>query len=144
MVRDATATDVPRIVAMGQRFAATSEYATKLPVTPTHLEALAHHLLTSADGALFVAEQGDTVIGMLAMTVYTHPMTGARVASELAWWMEPEYRGRDGVRLLRRAEQWAKGQQADHVVMIAPNDRVSALYATVGYTKAETVFEKRV
>ena len=43
---------------------------------------------------------------MIGLLLFENPITGEPTVSELFWWVEPEARG-SGVRLLKRAEQWA-------------------------------------
>jgi N-acetylglutamate synthase-like GNAT family acetyltransferase len=144
VIRVATTEDVPRIVEMGMAFAEDSEYADKLPVTAAHLDAMAANLIDGPTSDVLVAEKQGRVVGMVALTVYRHPMTGLLVASELAWWVDADARGSLGVRLLRAAEAWARAHHAAHLTMIAPNDHVAKFYGAVGFQKAETVFEKRL
>ena len=126
-IRPATEADVPQIVAMSVHFLDTL-YAGALVGSAPHL-------------AAFV--QADRVIGMAVVHVYEHPMSGELVASELAWWVEPERR-RAGVRLLRAIEQWARDQGAAVMQMIAPTPRVGAFYTAIGYAPVETLFQRRL
>lgn len=142
IVREANDTDVPAIVRMGQRFAR-MVYGDKLADNPTQIAALAQQLMTSPDGALFVAEKGGAVVGMIGLLAYLHPMSGERIATEMAWWVEPEHRG-IGMRLLKRAETWAVAQQALVFQMIAPTPDVERFYARVGFSKVETTYQRRL
>lgn len=143
MIRRATVEDVPRIVAMGVRFAATPDYAAIVAVKPEMLETLARNVLANPDGVIFVAERDGTAIGMIALITYPHPLTGERVACELVWWVEPDARG-VGVRLLRTAERWAKEHGAAVLHMIAPNARVGQFYHAVGYEPIESTWQRRM
>lgn len=141
-VREAVDDDVPTIVRMGQRFAR-MVYGDKLGDNPAQIAALAQQLMTSADGAVFVAEKGGTVVGMIGLLAYAHPMSGERIATEMAWWVEPEHRG-IGMRLLRRAETWATEQHARVFQMIAPTVDVARFYERVGFDKVETTYQRRL
>jgi GNAT superfamily N-acetyltransferase len=63
------------------------------------------------------------------------------MAFEVVWWVEPEARG-DGVRLLRAAEDWAIEQGIGKMQMVAPNERVGALYERMGYLPVETSYQR--
>lgn len=141
MIRRAEPRDVPGIVAMGLRFAAESDYGSKLPVVPDVIARTVARVATSDEGLLLVSESEESLTGMIALVLYEHPFSGERFASELVWWVEPEARG-VGVRLLRAAEEWARGSGAGRMQMIAPNERVGALYDRLGYSKLETTYQR--
>ena len=141
-IRQATAEDVPAIAAMGHEFVSTSTYAAHMQTEPARLEALAGTILTNPDAAMWVCVRDEQPIGMLAMAMVTHPMSGDRIASEIVWWMNPSARGA-GVRLLRTAERWAKDRGAVAVHMIAPTERVGQLYAAIGYAPVEVNYYRR-
>lgn len=142
MIRLATDEDVPAIVAMGQEFAETSTYREQMRTDPARLEAVALGILGNPDAAMWVCERDGTLIGMLAMLLVTHPMSGDRIASEIVWWMNPTARGA-GVRMLRAAEQWAQDNAAVAVHMIAPTERVGTFYAAIGYAAVEVNYYRR-
>lgn len=141
-IRPADAQDVPRIVEMGVRFIAESEYWRLGTASVDKLTALALHLMEH--GAMFVAEQDGAVVGMVGGFFYEHPMVDATIANEAVWWVEPEARGMVGKALRETFEQWAHERQATHVVMVAPNDRVGRHYEKVGYSTLERAFLRRV
>lgn len=141
MIRKAVADDMARLVEMGQRFAAETEYAAFISIDADRLAQTIANVTASPDGAVLVSEAGDKAKGMIAMIVYDHPYSGQRTAFELVWWVDPEARG-DGVRLLRAAEEWARDQGATAMQMVAPNERVGALYRRLGYEPVETSFQR--
>lgn len=142
MIRTATVKDIPAIVRMGLRFAET-EYQGFLPATPEALTAMAHAVMDGQNAVLFVSEQSGDVAGMLAASSYVQPMTGETIATEMAWWMDPEARGsREALRLLAAAETWAKSRGAAKFQMIAPTDHVGKFYERLGFTKIETHYQR--
>jgi len=144
VIRVANRSDVLAIVRMGLRFAG-GEYAPWIEATPEALASFAERLIGSDDATIFLAESDGAVMGMLAVMVYPHPMSGARVASELCWWIEPEARGgRTALRLVRAAEQWAVDHDARVLQMIAPTARVGEFYEALGYGRVETTYQRRV
>jgi GNAT superfamily N-acetyltransferase len=90
---------------------------------------------------ILVSGSDATITGMIAMLAYDHPFSGERMAFEVVWWVEPEARG-DGVRLLRAAEDWAMEQGIGKMQMVAPNERVGALYERLGYLPVETSYQR--
>lgn len=140
-MRDATDADVDAIVAMAQRFLASSTYAPHVLANPTHMRTLALHLIDSPDGTVIVAEHDETLVGMIGCLCYPHVLSGVRVCGELVWWVEPEHRG-IGLRLLDDAEQWARDHGALEMHMVAPTVDVERIYARRGYTPLERTFTR--
>lgn len=144
-IREAVAADLMMVVSMAARFIEESEYADKIASSAPDVEAFALRLMEGEDAALFVAERDGAIIGMIGLWVFRHPFSGERVASELAWWVEPEHRQSSaGRRLLSAAEAWASGRGAVSLHMIAPNAHVEQFYQRVGYSKVEVTYERRL
>ncbi|HET8644054.1 MAG TPA: GNAT family N-acetyltransferase [Vicinamibacteria bacterium] len=128
---------------MSARFALESEYAGVIRVDPERVAETIANVATSDNGAIFVAGDEGDPRGMIVLVAYDHPYSGERTAYELAWWMEPEARSDgDGLRLLRAAEEWGREVGAKTMYMVAPNDRVGALYQRLGYAKVETSYQR--
>lgn len=142
MIRRALPEDMDRLIEMGQRFVAETEYAGLIKADPERITETVMRIATNPDGAIFVSGNG-SVTGMIAMLIYEHPFSGERMASEMAWWVEPEARG-SGVKLLRAAEEWARERGAVAVQMVAPTERVGALYSRLGYKAFETSYQRRL
>lgn len=140
-IREATRADLPRLVAMGRRFLAEAEYQGVIAENPAQMDALAGRLIDGYDSVILVTEDMSGPVGMIGLLAYRHLLSGEPVAGEVFWWVEPERR-RDGVRLLRAAEQWARDSGAVFLQMIAPNDRVGRFYEAVGYQKVETSYQR--
>lgn len=156
-VRIGTIDDIDRIVEMSINFLLLTPFGRLLGGEPKP-ELLAQMIaITLANGVIMVAEtdvatviDGDTfleqrVIGMLALYVATHPLTGLPMGDEIAWWVEPEHRnGRAGWLLYRATERWAREHGLSMIKMVAPADdpSVGAFYVRLNYTPAETVYLK--
>lgn len=144
-IREATAADLPRVVAMFGAFVAGSQYANYIGNDPTHAAAMMQRLIDGDESALFVVDSEEGVIGMLGVLIFVQPFSGELVASELFWWLDPTHRGH-GVWLLRRGESWAKQRGAQRMTMMAPIDkpRVAEIYQAVGYTEIERVYSRNL
>jgi GNAT superfamily N-acetyltransferase len=142
-IRTATTADLDGLVTMGRHFIEQTPYATRIAHNPTQMRALAVHLMTSPDGAVFVAERDMRLVGMIGVFVFPHPISAERIGSEVMWWMEPDARGA-GVRLLRAAERWVRTQGVARFQMIAPTPDVEAIYQRLGFEKVETVYQRAV
>jgi GNAT superfamily N-acetyltransferase len=142
-IRQATHDDQPGMVAMGLRFIATTGYAA-FPSTP---EALGWILAVVLEhGVAYVAEEAGRLVGMLAVVVAPHPLTGEPYADEVVWWVEPEYRsGSLGPRLLQTVENWTVTKGVTALRMVAPNETaVGKFYERRGYVPIETSYLKRL
>jgi GNAT superfamily N-acetyltransferase len=140
-IREATEADLPAVVAMGRRFRNETGYAQLMPENVDKITSTSRLLITSSDGVVLVVDRGGVLIGMIGVLVYPHHFSDVRTAGELYFWVDPAYRGY-GVRLLRRAEQWARAHGAVMMQMIAPTPDVCLLYERLGYTAIETAFQK--
>lgn len=142
-MRIATRSDVARLVEMGERFIAETAYREFIAFNREALEALMAGMIGKTNCVIFVEEVSTSIVGMLGMHVYRHPMSNERVAAEAFWWVEPEHRKSSiGIDLLTRGEAWAKANAATKIQMIAPNDRVGRLYKTRGYRKFEEQYQR--
>lgn len=141
MIRQATVEDRERLAEMGRRFAAETEYRELVNVDPARIQATVDHMLSNPDGVVFVSGTDATTTGMIALLAYDHPFSGERTAFEVVWWVNPEARG-DGVRLLRAAEGWALDRGIRKMQMVAPNERVGALYKRLGYAPVEISYQR--
>jgi GNAT superfamily N-acetyltransferase len=143
--RPATRADVDGIVAMGERFRAQSAYASIVVWNPEQIRALTERLIDGApESVVLVAECCGDLVGMLAALVYDHHISGARVAGEVVWWVDPDQRGTLGIRLLKDAERWARSRGAETFEMIAPTARVEEIYFYLGYQPVERTFIRRL
>lgn len=139
MIRAAAHEDIPRLVAMGEHFIG-DVYPAALTFNGAALANLANNLIDGA-GVVFVAERGAAIIGMIALIVVDHPMSGEKVATELAWWIDPSSRGGiEALSLLSRAEEWARIQGAKRLQMIAPSDKVCQFYERLGFQRVEVAY----
>lgn len=144
-IRLATESDLDAVVAMGLRFQESSEYAHYLRATESTLTTVVGHVLRNENSNVWVADVNGRLIGMIAASLYTQPMSGECVGTEICWWMEPEARGgRTAIRLLRTAEAWAQEHGAVVFQMIAPNAAVGALYKRLAYQPIETHYQRRL
>jgi GNAT superfamily N-acetyltransferase len=143
MIRPATSEDTARVVEMAQRFVAETEYSDVIALQPDRVAATVERLIANPDATVLLSGSDATITGMIAMLAYDHPFSGERTAFEVVWWVEPEARG-DGLRLLRAAEEWARGRGATAVQMVAPSQRVGELYIRLGYAPVETSFQRRL
>lgn len=145
VIRDATMDDIPALVAMGQRFRASSSYADVIADNPAQMAKTAETLIAGESGAVWVAEDaGGALVGMLGFVLAPNHISGELTAGEVFWFNE----GRSGYggRLLVKAIRWAQAQGATKLQMIAPADRqdVAEMYTKLGMRAVETTWQMSV
>lgn len=152
-IREATEPDVLAIVAMAERFIASSVYHRWLHPAPAQLDGFIQLVLDI--GVIYVAELEPSdpawtpappaeLVGMIAGFELPHPITGERYVDEAAWWVEPTYRnGATARKLLRRLEQWTLDIGAKYLRMVAPaGSQIGTLYERRGYVAVESAYHK--
>lgn len=158
IIREAILEDAFRIREMATRFLLDSQYGELFhnERTPDAIGKLIEQVM--AIGTIFIAEHEQNaprwvqgldahrVVGMLAIVIVPHPLSGEKVAEEIAWWVEPQARGgMVGPHMLRSAEEWATRNGANVVKMVAPAaSAVGIFYERSGYRAVETAYIKRI
>ena len=145
-VRQATKDDLVAITEMGSQFLGRTKYASLIKPHAPHISATLERLLES--GAIFVAEIDGVVRGFIACSIvpaWFNPEI--RIALEMAWWMEPDARGRpEGMRLLFAFERWAKEQDAQVICMsdisLEDGSPAGSILERLGYSVSERTFLK--
>jgi len=139
-IRQAVEGDIPAIVAMGRRMVAT--YGAGLVENVPQLEFVVRNAIASPNGVIWLAVDKQPV-GFLVLIAFKHHLSGVATAGEVGWWVEPEARG-CGIRLMHAAEQWAAEHGIVNIQMIAPNERVGALYKRCGYEPIEITYQRTI
>lgn len=147
-IRPATREDIPRIVEMGRRFYAASGYEAIAPVSDASIAGLAILTMDGA-GVMLVAEADEQVIGMVCL--FIEPFTfnpSVTVATELAWWIEPECRGGMlAVRMMGALEEACRAKGAQWVRMatlVTSPPQAAALYERLGYQRGDSYYMRAI
>jgi hypothetical protein len=99
MIRPATVSDIPRLLAMGAKFAETAKLVDHVGYVPEDMAATFRWLIEGGH-PLFIGEAG-----AIGASSTRHPFNQAHIcAQELFWWSE----GREGLRLLDALESWCE------------------------------------
>ena len=157
IILEATEADALRLVEMTTRFLLSTRYGELIKPDPEQIHAFVlrvmelgvvlvaqHRLLV--DGQPAFPNTPPTVVGMIGMVLVPHALACEIHADEIAWWVEPEWRGSTlGPKLLRSAEDWATTKRAKVCKMVAPaGTDVGAFYRRVGYVEVETIYAKQL
>ncbi len=144
VIREAKGEDIPRILEMAARFIHETSYREQVAENP---EQMAHTLAFAMQrdkGRVLVAEQDGRLSGMLIFLLFPHYVSGEKIAGELVWWVEPEFRyGKAALLLLKEAKKMATELGAVKMQMVAPvtAPKVGQMYAKLGYTAIETSYQ---
>jgi hypothetical protein len=146
-VRPATADDIADIADMAVPFIAYSDYGPFVNPTKQDMEAVLLKMIDT--GIVLGAFDEGKAVGVI-VAVMTHPWLSpsTRVAAEMAWWVNEEYRGgRTAFLLLKAFEDWAKSNQADVIALsdlvINGDTPIGKMVAKLGYTLVERSHVKR-
>lgn len=138
--------DIPSLMALGEGFFSALGYPDD-DLDRDGIPRVLHDLVISPAGFVLVADVGGGIVG--AMLGLAHkPVFGRRMqASELGWFMAPNYRGsRDAVRMIAEFEAWARQRECVRVVlsrlMSMRPDAVGRLYERLGYAERESSYAK--
>lgn len=152
-VRPAVEADIPALVEMGRMLHAESPRYARMTFDADKVKRLAQRLIGSpltapADG-LFVAENDERVIGMVAGHIVDLFFTYDKIATDYTFYVRPEHRrGRAAVLLLNAFEAWALKHD---IVDIMPGastaiatPAVKSFYEKRGYELSGYLFRKQV
>lgn len=135
-VRPATTGDLDRIEAMGRDFFRVSGYDAIAPISEEAALGLA--IVTMQTGVMLVAEDAGEIVGMACLHVEPWIFNvSVNIAHELAFWIEPGYRGRAlAGQLLRAIDEACRARNCRAVRMAklqSSPPSVDGLYAHHGY-----------
>lgn len=148
MIRKATKNDLPKLIDMGRMFfhhAGLDKIGMK--IDPGSLERLIEQIARGTlRGICLVYEASDgTIAGSIAGILHPWMLCQEQLmATELWWWVAPEYRGSvAGMKLLKEFIEWARTEGGTHVFMIAigntPEEAmVKKIYEKRGFQFLET------
>jgi GNAT superfamily N-acetyltransferase len=103
----------------------------------------------SKGSQVWVVDDGK-IVGFCVMIIFPLVFSiSTKVAQELSWWLDPEYRGSGaGKELKEKMEQWARKQGANHMFMIAlendKTEKMKQVYEKMGFTPIERTFCKEL
>lgn len=141
MIRKAALKDVEALVEMGIKFGEASPY--KEYYTEGKVRAIAN--LCAQEWVDFVAFIDTDNKGMIVGHASKFLLGEVQIATEIAWWVNPEDRkGSVGKELLEAFEGWAKEQGCKLISMISIDDTLGSYYEKCGYTLTERSYMKEI
>lgn len=105
-------------------------------------------LMDQGMGYAFCTKKDDVIRGMIVFQITKDLCSDEVFASEIAWWIRPEFRGgSDAVRLLNAYESFSTDQGADYLSMVHlegdNGDQLKRIYEKRGYRPLETQYIKK-
>lgn len=92
-------------------------------------------------------EDGKMVGIIVGQLYFSHPLVQfSKIATELFWYVEPDYRGKNSFGLMDKYEEWAREVGATHITMSLLNneykEKLDRIYQAKGYKPLETQYMK--
>lgn len=148
MLRLATENDVEAVIEMAKRFHDASPYSALEFSPTTSYELFKAYLEGDKTRLVIILSEQDgkpqgMIIGMAAKPLFSDDL----MATEIAWWMNPEYRKtRDSLLLIQAYEDWTKriGCKMTQVAMLDEVTNLEKFYTKRGFKRAEQSFIKEV
>lgn len=146
MIRFATEEDIPVLLRMIKEFYNQTPYSS-LEYDGEKTLTLISNLIASSKEEVIVlvlVNKSGNVIGTLIATV-TEPLCSAeKLATELVWWVDEGYRGRESIELLEAYEYWQKkiGCAGVSMASIQGGSDLDKFYKRRGYSVSELTYFK--
>jgi len=144
-IREASEEDIFDILILAREFSRESPVTHKWDKEKTEHFILA--ALQNTNTTIFVLEEDNEIVGAIVGLLNEMYMSQTLVATEMAWFVSKEYRGKKGsLMLMTTFENWAKENGADYTCMgdIHGITTLEKLYTKKGYSKCETTYMKEV
>lgn len=144
-VRHATSDDKEAVIALAREFYQVAGYQ-RIDFDPETASGLFDAAL--AQDLVSVADHGGAVVGFVLGLAFPSVLNkNVLMGSELAWWVDPDYRGSSaGIKLLRHIEESAQALGVKAWTMICLEslspDVVESIYLRMGYQPSERSFTK--
>lgn len=144
-IREATEEDVFDILVLAREFSKES------PITHKWNKEKTEHFIISAinnnNTIIFILEDKDEIVGAIVGIINEMYMSQTVVATEMAWFVSKDYRGRKGsIMLMKTFEKWAETNGANYICMgaIEGITELDKLYTKSGYFKSETLYMRNI
>ena len=144
-IRTATPDDVFDILILAKEFSKEAPQSHKWNKEKTEQFILS--ALQNTNMTIFVIDVDGEIEGALVGLLSELYMSYTVQATELAWFVSKDYRGKPAsLKLIKAFEKWAKESGANQVGMgdIEGISSLEKLYSRLGYERAETVYLKEL
>ena len=145
IIREATNQDIFDLLILSKQFSREAPKTHKWDKEKT--ESFIQAAIQNSNTTILILEEDEEIVGLIVGLLSEMYMSQTVIATELAWFVAKEYRGKRGsILLLKTFEEWAKHNNADYVCMgdIHGINSLESLYTRMGYSKCETTYMKEV
>lgn len=128
--------DTPRILELCRHFQEESNYP--FPFDQEYVQGFVSDLLSQSNALILgLSDHQGELQGVLGAIVVNHPFFNIPFASELIFWIEPEYRGnKKSVEMIQAYEYWAVNKMGCKIVTLDNQaDSLDLLYEKLNYNK---------
>ena len=138
-MRIAELEDIDTVLQMAMKFVAATGYK-DYANEETIKDLIKHYIESPRDEYIIVLDD----FGFIAGRCTGFPFGPGKIASETAWWIDPDSRGQNrGQKLMQAFEYWAKNvAQADMISMTSLDKDVEKIYRKSGYKLYERAYMK--
>ncbi len=145
IIRRAIITDEPDLIRMGEAFWSETPLAKFSEFNPEYLINFIRGASVEPSASVWVAEDGNKIVGAVAGMVYPLFFSGDLISQEIFWWVDPEARGTEAGKMLFEAlNGWAKENGAVALSMIAIEngkaEAVGKIYKKKGFIPTEHAY----
>jgi|TARA_R110001632_G_scaffold70683_4_gene164527 RimJ/RimL family protein N-acetyltransferase len=144
-IRTATPDDIFDILILAKEFSKEAPSSHKWDKEKTEQFLVSSFNNTNME--IFVIDIDGEIEGALVGLVAKFYMSHTVQATELAWFVSKDYRGKPAsIRLMKAFEKWAKENEANYVGMgdIEGLSNLEKLYNRLGYKKTESIYLKEL
>lgn len=145
MLRLADQNDLSDVLRMARRFHEESPYSGMSFSEDRLKDFFSIYLSDPTKVIVILSEQDGRPRGMICGMADSPHFSDEKAATELAWWMDPEYRkSKDSVLLMRAYEDWGRriGASVTQMALLSSSPDVSKLYEKSGYSLTERTYVK--
>lgn len=147
MIRPASAFDLPGLLDLGERMHAESPRFSRLTFSRARLHDTLRHLIESPMGFVWAAENDGVLVGGMVAMASQHWASDDLVATDLALFIDPEYRGGMApVRLVNQYRFWATHEMKARIVQVGlttgvQTEQTARLYERLGLARCGLILE---
>lgn len=146
-IRPAIQSDLNQIVKLGLNFHKASGLEAVFPFDPKSLRRTLRHMVESPSAGIVVIETDGAIKGAAGFQASKSFFNETiKVGQERFFWIEPDLRGFDGIKLLHALEQEAKVCGCTRFAMVSLNnlkpEQLDKFYRRQGYEPLEHVYVK--
>ena len=114
------------------------------PFRITYANLWFNQISVNKDFLCLVLEREDVVRGMLIAQVTRHPFGPINMANEIAWWVSPDHRTPEALKMISWYEKWAIQKGCKLIGLTSLDSSVASFYKRKGYEPFETHYLKVV